>query len=201
MDHRKHSTEHPAEEATAVAVKWKSGWQEPAKGQTEWQGAREGWAGWKSWRDEPATDPTAGSSQEAARTEEESSGASGAANAVAPTKGPPTVAAAAGAAVAATAGAPPALAASQASPLGTDADMSPSGGFWGLDFFQRMRVFTAGYKQHNAALKWFRNVCEQGAHPDGFRFSNERKAAVGAIQHPKGLHYQFDDGDMKEWCW
>ena len=59
--------------------------------------------------------------------------------------------------------------------------------------------FEAHYKQHNAALKYFRMICEN--HTEGITFSNSHKAAVAAIEHAPGMSYTLDEGDMREWSW
>ena len=84
------------------------------------------------------------------------------------------------------------------SPLGHENDLARE--VFDLDFFERFTVFTGSYKQRNAALKYFRDVCER-ENSDGFRFSNQEKAAVAAIVHPKGMSFEFDGDDMREWSW
>ena len=72
-----------------------------------------------------------------------------------------------------------------------------------LRYFQNYKNFTSGYKQHNAALKWFRDSTENVASPvnsDPVVFGLE-PAAVAAIVHPKGMDYDFDRQVMLEWSW
>ena len=74
---------------------------------------------------------------------------------------------------------------------------------WDLEFFAALKKekrFTPGYRQHNAALKWFRDKCER-EHVAEAKFSNQTKAAVAGIRHPKGMSYTFDESEMGEWSW
>ena len=68
-----------------------------------------------------------------------------------------------------------------------------------LAFFRELQV-TRGYKQHNVALKWFRDSLEvQGV--DSFTFSNVDAHAVPAIVHNKGPLYTFDEQNASPWKW
>ena len=76
-------------------------------------------------------------------------------------------------------------------------------GAWDLEFFRALKMarrYTRSFKQHNAALKWFRERCER-EHLPGLTFCNSRKTAVAAIHHPKGMHFWFDETDIREWSW
>ena len=64
-----------------------------------------------------------------------------------------------------------------------------------------MVAFEGQYKQHSAALKYFREMCELDGRPDGFILSNSEKAAVAAIIHPPGAAFWFDSTDMRGWSW
>ena len=69
------------------------------------------------------------------------------------------------------------------------------------EFFLRMAAFEGQYKQHSAALKYFRELCELDGRVDGLILSNSHMAAVAAITHPKGERYWFDSQDMRGWSW
>lgn len=76
-----------------------------------------------------------------------------------------------------------------------------------LDFFKNINVFSGNYKQHNAALKWFRGQQEdQGFSPtaqqqQNLLFSNSEPAAVAEIVKGKGMSYDFDTTTTKTWHW
>ena len=72
---------------------------------------------------------------------------------------------------------------------------------WTLDFFLSINTFTGGYKQHTAALKYFRERCEIAGNNEGFALSDSHKAAVAAIVHPPGTDYWFNYEDMRVWSW
>ena len=71
-------------------------------------------------------------------------------------------------------------------------------------FFESFRPFTAPWKQHNAALKWFRQL-QEGADPAAARplvFNNTEKVAVAAIRHAdKGTEFDFDETETVWWFW
>ena len=69
------------------------------------------------------------------------------------------------------------------------------------EFFLRMVAFEGQYKQHSAALKYFREMCELDGRADGFILSNSEKAAVAAIIHPPGYEFWFNSTDMRGWSW
>ena len=57
------------------------------------------------------------------------------------------------------------------------------------------------WKQHNAALKYFRMICERDG-DDFFWFSNDGADAVGTILHDDvGTEYTFDETKMIPWKW
>ena len=70
-----------------------------------------------------------------------------------------------------------------------------------LDYFRSLEC-TCHWKDHNVALKWFRDSGEENG-LDQVGFSNWGPAAqVPQILHPKGMQYHFDtDGQWKNWQW
>ena len=74
-----------------------------------------------------------------------------------------------------------------------------------LAFFQGYQTFSANYKQHNTALKWFREKAENSANPDddtGLLFSNTEPMPVPVMNHPGGMNYDFDENSSyKPWMW
>ena len=70
-----------------------------------------------------------------------------------------------------------------------------------MEFFLSMESFEGQYKQHSAALKFFREQCESDGRGDGFIFSNSHKAKVAAITHPPGMEFWFDHADVRVWSW
>jgi hypothetical protein len=68
-----------------------------------------------------------------------------------------------------------------------------------LDFFKNINVFSGNYKQHNAALKWFRGEQENRGFPENWFFSNRDTAAVAAIVKGKGMSYDFGRSTTKPW--
>jgi hypothetical protein len=67
-------------------------------------------------------------------------------------------------------------------------------------YFQNFRDFTDGYKQHNIALKWFRELGErQGA--EYIIMDNSRPMQVPLCDHPKGMLWQFDETRSTDWRW
>jgi len=103
------------------------------------------------------------------------------------------VAAAAGSAIAPFAAVPPIFPA-----------VAAPGRWYDMAFFQMIDGFHDGYKQHNAALKWFRS--RQEANMDPFTsqpvvFSNATPAIMGQIIHPPGMEYDFDPTVAVRWSW
>ena len=69
-----------------------------------------------------------------------------------------------------------------------------------LPFFQNIKV-TDNYKQHNAALKWFRRAQENLATPCDLRFSNFDNAAVAALIKERGTDFDFNENSWTNWHW
>ena len=69
-----------------------------------------------------------------------------------------------------------------------------------LEFFKNFTAFTAGYKQHNAALKWFRQLCESSK-VETMRFSNEVPTEVPEIIHHKGVTFEWNAVERTTWSW
>ena len=59
--------------------------------------------------------------------------------------------------------------------------------------------YTASYKQHNAALKWFRQKMESEEHPLPHKLPNN--GAVAAIVHPPGMGNTFNTDVSHDWSW
>ena len=77
-------------------------------------------------------------------------------------------------------------------------------GWYDMAFFQLFDAFNDGYKQHNAALKWFRS--QQEDHMDPFSsqpvvFANATPAVMCQIIHPPGMEYDFDLDVAVKWSW
>ena len=70
-----------------------------------------------------------------------------------------------------------------------------------MAFFLAITSFEGDFKQHSAALKYFRHRCEIERNDEGFVLSNSHKAAVAAIVHPPGTEFWFEETDMREWSW
>ena len=70
-----------------------------------------------------------------------------------------------------------------------------------MDFFSAMTDCKGQWRQHNAALNWFRTRCEREGHYEGFALENSHVAAVAAIVHPRGEEYHFVEDDLHEWSW
>ena len=70
-----------------------------------------------------------------------------------------------------------------------------------LELFTAMEAFEGDFKQHSAALKFFRKRCERERNNEGLVLSNSHKAAVAAIVHPRGMEYCFEEADMRVWSW
>ena len=70
-----------------------------------------------------------------------------------------------------------------------------------VEHFLRMEAFEGQFKQHSAALKFFRGQCESDGRGEGFIFSNSHKAKVAAIIHPPGMEFWFDHADVRVWSW
>ena len=62
-------------------------------------------------------------------------------------------------------------------------------------------TFHGHYKQHSAALQWWRQKCEDAGNFKGYAFSPTYMTAVAAIADPKGPGFWFNEDDMREWSW
>ena len=89
----------------------------------------------------------------------------------------------------------PAVPTSGAPPLGD----APDRGILDVEFFSRVTC-EGTYKQHGAAIQYYRKVCEH-ANLETLSFSNERMAVVAAIVHPLGPSFRFVDEDKRLWSW
>ena len=70
-----------------------------------------------------------------------------------------------------------------------------------LGYFKDYGDFAGHWKQHNAALKFFRMICERDG-DENFWFSNDGADAVGTILHDDvGTEYTFDETKMIPWKW
>ena len=69
-----------------------------------------------------------------------------------------------------------------------------------LNYFRGYTDFTATYKQHNIALKWFRDSSEREGRTQVI-FSNTRDSLVPQIIHGKGPLYSFNEDEMFSWRW
>ena len=67
-----------------------------------------------------------------------------------------------------------------------------------VEFFQS-RPFLPGYKQHNAALKWYRGVCEGEGVPE--HFCKQDGDTIPLIVHPPGMDYTWSEDETTHWCW
>ena len=79
------------------------------------------------------------------------------------------------------------------------------GPIFDIEYFRGFRRFTGGYKQHNAALKYFRakqeNPDDPGASPH-LDFPPEGPTAVAVIKHAdKGMAWEFSQDEWTEWFW
>ncbi len=168
-----------------------SGWQ--------WN-ARDGWwcDDWGAWVDEGPQE---------ARTR----AAPAAAPAAVPARPGPqprgSAAASSGAAPAAAAAAAAAVALPESEAVRTARAALAAGEPVTLEMFMAFDSWTSGYQQHNAALKWFRMECESH-YPDNpqdappYVFSNVEAAQVAAINHGKGMGWDFDNqGARVPWNW
>ena len=70
-----------------------------------------------------------------------------------------------------------------------------------MDFFSAMTDCKGKWRQHNAALHWFRTRCEREGHYEGFALENSHVAAVAAIVYPREEEYHFVEDDLHEWSW
>ena len=73
-----------------------------------------------------------------------------------------------------------------------------------LAYFRGWRFFHGSYRQHNAALKYFRDEREDPTDPfesAPVLFSNSEPAAVAAVIWGKGQGWSFNRDKMGEWKW
>ena len=68
-----------------------------------------------------------------------------------------------------------------------------------MEFFSRVKC-EGTWQQHNATLKYYREICEH-ATVEALSFSTERMAAVAAIDHPPGERFWFAHEDKRVWSW
>ena len=83
-------------------------------------------------------------------------------------------------------------------------DGQPDPQVFDLNYFQSFQPFTSGYKQHNAALKFFRAELELQDDPmqsPSLQFHVSTPTAVAVIKHaPKGMTWEFSD-EWTTWSW
>ena len=72
-------------------------------------------------------------------------------------------------------------------------------------YFTNFSAFTEHYQQHNAALKWFREVSEDPTFPfDSPSIeapSGHAPCVVGSVVHGSGTDFDFDHIATREWYW
>ncbi len=71
---------------------------------------------------------------------------------------------------------------------------------YNLEYFQSFCSWTGSYKQHNIALKWFRDSSEPQSRTCVV-FDNTNPAEVPEIVHPKGMQYHFNQEIKNAWTW
>ena len=69
--------------------------------------------------------------------------------------------------------------------------MPPVAEVYDMGYFRNVDI-SRHYKEHNIALKWFRDVCEREGRSVK-RFSNTEAEMVAQINHPKGTAFTFDE--------
>ena len=67
-------------------------------------------------------------------------------------------------------------------------------------FLTHYPSFTDSYKQHSAALKWFRDCAEEDGHTCAL-FKKDHPAFVPEIIHPTKTTYKYRAGNDTEWRW
>ena len=70
--------------------------------------------------------------------------------------------------------------------------------------FQSWQNFSAHYRQHNAALKWFRLRLERPGFPPAeqpITQLQQPECYIPSIDHPKGMHYSLDPDNPVRWSW
>ena len=97
-----------------------------------------------------------------------------------------------------------AVALEDAAPAAIAAGAQPDPQVFDLNYFRSFRPFTSTYKQHNAALKFFRGQQELQDDPmqsPCLQFHVSTPTAVAAIKHAsKGMTWEFSD-ERTEWSW
>ena len=88
----------------------------------------------------------------------------------------------------------------QAAVAGTSAGDPAAPQIYGLEYFQNFNTWTSTYKQHNIALKWFRDSSERGG-LDRVTFSNTQPEEVSELVHGEGTNYQFNEDVKNPWSW
>ena len=70
------------------------------------------------------------------------------------------------------------------------------------DFFRSFSAFTDHCKQHNAALKWLREINEIAETPfQSPEYVLPRVQRVAAVVHGTGTDFLFDHDTIREWYW
>ena len=80
----------------------------------------------------------------------------------------------------------------------------PAGTIYHLEYFSQFTEFTGSYRQHSAALKYFRDEHEDPNRPfesAPLVFSNSQPAAVAAVIWGHGESWDFDRTRMLQWSW
>ena len=97
-----------------------------------------------------------------------------------------------------------AVALEDAAPAAIAAGAQPDPQGFDLNYFRSFRPFTDTYKQHNAALKWFRGQQELQDDPmqsPCLQFHVSTPTAVAVINHAsKGMTWEFTD-ERTQWSW
>jgi hypothetical protein len=88
----------------------------------------------------------------------------------------------------------------QAAVAGTSASDPAALQIFDLEYFRSFDSWTSTYKQHNIALKWFRDSKERIGE-DCVIFCNTHAEAVAEIVHPKGMSYHFNEEIKNPWTW
>ena len=70
-----------------------------------------------------------------------------------------------------------------------------------LDYFRAYGPFAGHWKQNNAALKWFRMICERDHVKDRMLASDEAEAVGKLLHDDVGTEYTFDETTMIPWKW
>ena len=76
----------------------------------------------------------------------------------------------------------------------------PATQVYDIAFFRKVEVRDT-YKQHNAALKYFRGELECHQWTGPLFFIETEPVRIAAIVHPKGMEYGFDYKTVRHWSW